>query len=165
MLLFKGALVSLLLPLWAAIGLLAVGAASFAVSTAEDPSVEQQVLDLGFGGSEATTLESALGIAVVAVFAVHVIAAVATSRAVAAMAGSLGGLLGTALAGVAAIALALSPSGDRTDALQALTQPAAVAAIGFVSLILGFRAYLAHTGRWRYAKRDDADTWGDDFGD
>ena len=169
MLLFKGALVSLLLPLWATIGVVAIGATSFAVSSAEDPTVEDRIIDLGVGSGSTADLETALSVVLVGGIVVHLIAAVATSRAVAAMAGSLGGLLGTTVAGLAAIALAAAPSGERTDGLQVLAQPVAVGIIGAISVVLGFRAYLAHVGRWRYAKPNPGDTWGggwgDDFGD
>lgn len=165
MLLFRGVLVSLLLPIWAVVGLLTVGVVSYLVVAEEDPAAENVLTDLGIADGAPGALGTALTIVLLAGFALHLIAAVATSRAVAAMAGSIGGVIATVVAGLMAVAVTAAPDGQRTDALQTVTQPVAVAVIGVISLWFGFRAFLAHTGRWRYAKRSFADGDYGDYGD
>lgn len=170
MLLIKGALVSLLLPIWATAGVAAVAVASFTISVADDPAAEQRVDALGVGPEASPTVESTIAVIVLAGVVIHLIAAVATSRAVAAMAGSLGGLLGTVAAGLVAVFVAAAPNGARVDGLRVLAQPIAIVVVGALSVVLGFRAYLAHIGRWRYARNDShhIDDWGsgwDDGGD
>ena len=165
MLMFRGILVSLLLPVWAGFGLAAIAFAS----QAEAPVSEDQLGIIGIGNGNVEALETAAIAVLVAGLAVHVLAAVVTSRAVAAMAGSIGGFIGVAIAAVAAVGLAVAPSGDRVDVLTQLVRPVGIATIAVISLVLGFRAFLAHTGRWGYRNWqadhhawDDGGGWGDD---
>ncbi len=148
---------SLLLCAWAVAAVVVVAL----FSGVEGSPVEEQLERLGFGAVETGTLETAAGIVLIVAVAVHLLAALLTSRAQAAMVGAVGGLIGALVAGAAALSVAAGLSGARADAIGELTQPAAIATVAIIGVVVGARAYLAHIGRWRYAKNLHTESWGD----
>jgi hypothetical protein len=163
MLMLKGVAVSILLPVWAAVMMLMVAVMSALVADDGGTPIELQLERLDLGTIDDAAMETALGVVVFGVAAVHLLAAVVTSRAVAAMAGSVGGLIGAVLAGLGALMLAMTPSSLRVEALRALTHPGIIVFLAILAAVLGFRAYLAHIGRWRYPKRSAVDHWDGGF--
>lgn len=162
----RGILVSLLLPIWATFGLAAVAFGS----QAEMPITGDQLGVIGIGAGNLEVLQTVALAALLGGLAVHLLAVVVTTRAVAAMAGSVGGVIGVAIASVVAMGLAVAPAGERVEVLALLVRPAAIAAIAVISAGLGLRAFLAHTGRWRYVKHnhnpwDDGGGWGGGWDD
>jgi hypothetical protein len=164
MILFRVVLVSLLLPIWAVFTLGLVVMAS----TTETVLTDDQLVAIGLGGNRLDRLDNVAIVVLLVGLAVHGFVWLITSRSTAAMAGSIGGLLGAGLAGLAAVGLAAAPTSERVEVYRLLVHPGAAGILAVVAVLLGFRAWLAHTGRWRYrVVSHDAsmDDWGDGWGD
>lgn len=164
MILFRIVLVAVLVPIWALFGLSAIAFAS----TVEVPLTDAQLEVIGFGPTRLEDLQSAATVVLLAGLGLHGVVWLLTSRAVASMAGSVGGIVASVAGGLAAAGLALAPASERTEVLAQLVRPVAIAVIAAISVALGFRAFLAHTGRWNYRRVTyDAmdDGWGDGWGD
>jgi hypothetical protein len=160
MMMFKGVAVSILLPVWALAMMLVIAATSAAIESEVTP-IDTQLEPFGLGSLTDQMFETTMVAVLVGVLLIQALAAVVTSRAVAAMAGAVGGLTGAVIAGLVALAAAAAPSGIRVEALSGLTHPGVIAALAGLSAVLGFRAYLAHVGRWKYAKQSPYDSWDD----